>query len=352
MAEAEEVSFQGAIKLLKNVTKVSGNLRNDLKHDILQAISELNKVFSKLHKEIEELKEQKEKSVTILREEPKNGAEVMTYAMAASKPISGKLLEDINTKPSFKMVIKSQSKETTSENMKALIKSKVNPSSLKVGIKNFKSISNGRVLIESHNKEDIIKICAEINNKLGDVANAQISKKLKPRLILYNIPEEVNKDNALTLIQQQNSDVFGENADVSVVHLLELKRIHKRHMVIEVSPTLRKKILDSGVKLMWSLCRARDHVSVLRCFNCCRYGHHSRDCKNELTCSNCSENHSHRDCQVKQENFTCTNCVNHNKYTNRNALNYNTNHCSMSKLCPSFLDRIKARCKNIEYNVD
>jgi len=52
----------------------------------------------------------------------------------------------------FKLTIKSKENQS-SETIKGLLKSKINPTEIKVGINIFKLLKNGKVLIETNSKE-------------------------------------------------------------------------------------------------------------------------------------------------------------------------------------------------------
>jgi uncharacterized protein YlxW (UPF0749 family) len=49
-----EVAVEDALSVLVSVTEKSGNLRNDLKQDILKAVSSLRKEFANLRNEVED----------------------------------------------------------------------------------------------------------------------------------------------------------------------------------------------------------------------------------------------------------------------------------------------------------
>lgn len=86
--------------------------------------------------------------------------------------------------------------------------------------------------------------------------------------------------------------------------------------------------LEKGVYLStcWFLPEMyRETRFPIRCFKCCRYGHTSQFCKNNLTCSKCSENHIYRDCQ--SEVSRCCNC--------------GGDHSAMDRNCPVFLNLLK-----------
>ena len=53
MAPSDEDAVDDALNVLINVTKKSGNLRNDLRKDILEAVSKLRKEVAKLKCEVE-----------------------------------------------------------------------------------------------------------------------------------------------------------------------------------------------------------------------------------------------------------------------------------------------------------
>jgi len=54
MASGGEVAVEDALNVLISVTEKSGNLRNNLKKDILKAVSSLRKEFANLRNEIED----------------------------------------------------------------------------------------------------------------------------------------------------------------------------------------------------------------------------------------------------------------------------------------------------------
>jgi seryl-tRNA synthetase len=54
MASAGEDAVEDALNVLVSVTEKSGKLRNDLRKDILKAVSNLRKEFAKLKSEVED----------------------------------------------------------------------------------------------------------------------------------------------------------------------------------------------------------------------------------------------------------------------------------------------------------
>ena len=67
---------------------------------------------------------------------------------------------------------------------------------MKVGICALKSLRDGRVIVETKSKEYVELICTNINDKCSHLLEANIQKPRNPRIVIYNIPEEVNAENA------------------------------------------------------------------------------------------------------------------------------------------------------------
>jgi len=66
----------------------------------------------------------------------------------------------------FKLYVKSTENHTP-EKIKGLLKYKINPTEIVVGINTFKSLKNGKVLIETNSKEEIEAVEKGMNAKGG-----------------------------------------------------------------------------------------------------------------------------------------------------------------------------------------
>jgi len=101
----------------------------------------------------------------------------------------------------FKLTVKSKSGHSI-ENMKTLGETKVNPVDMKIGITTFKALRNGRLLTETQNKLEIENRSKTINELCGEELEALTPRPRNPRLIIYNVPEELNFENAKELIMK------------------------------------------------------------------------------------------------------------------------------------------------------
>lgn len=91
----------------------------------------------------------------------------------------------------FKLAVKSNER-LPSDTIKGLLKTKINPTEIKVGINTFKSLKNGRVLIETNSKEELEALEKGINTKCEGKLRSNAHKLRNHRLVIIIIPEEIS----------------------------------------------------------------------------------------------------------------------------------------------------------------
>jgi hypothetical protein len=79
---------------------------------------------------------------------------------------------------------------------------------MKVGIYSLKSLRDGRVIMETKSMEDIERLSTNINDNCSQLLEANIQKRRNPKLVIYNIPEEVNPENAEKITTTQNPELM------------------------------------------------------------------------------------------------------------------------------------------------
>jgi len=78
---------------------------------------------------------------------------------------------------------------------------------MKIDICAFRSQRDGRVLLETKSKEEIELLYADINDKCSLRLDVHIHKLRNPSIVLYNVPEEITKENAEEIIATQNPEL-------------------------------------------------------------------------------------------------------------------------------------------------
>lgn len=167
--------------------------------------------------------------------------------------------------------------------------------------------------------------------------------KLNPRLIVRDIPAEVDKQQFVENLVKQNLD--GTNvADVKLVYWFPARAQKSGNAVIEVSSSNRSELLNRGrVYLGWTSCRVADHLRITQCFKCLGFGHVSTKCKAAVdVCGHCSGSHESRACPNKTGSRKCHNCATAGLSTvDHSALD--------AQVCPILQRRLADRAKRIQY---
>ena len=216
-------------------------------------------------------------------------------------------------------------------------------------------------MTETSTKKEIENLQDEIREK-SDELDVNIQKLRNPRLVLFNIPEDITLGNVEETLTCQNpeQDINPLNAELNpICHLLALlggativviSRLRvkagdikakfsyntkrgTRNLVIEVDPSTRKKLMTARIKLGWTIGRVDDYIVAKMCYRCSRYNHTFRECKREETCPLCSGGHRLKDCTTTKAEYKCVNCTTYNQH-NHTTQN-DTAHSSLGRKCPS-----------------
>jgi hypothetical protein len=144
----------------------------------------------------------------------------------------------------YKLLVKSKLNLST-EAIKNALKTNVNPTVVKVGVKSFKSLKDGRVLIEAGTSEEINLLNTSIRDKWGEDLQVTVTKLRKPRIIVHNVPQEVTVANLEETLLAQNPELGLVSGDIEARFTDRIKRGLVK-MVIEVGSETRKKLLQKN----------------------------------------------------------------------------------------------------------
>jgi len=176
----------------------------------------------------------------------------------------------------------------TPEEVKNLLKAKVKPTEIGVGITSLRPLKDGRMRIEAGSKREIEKLGEQIGENCGEELEVRINRLRNPRLVLLGIPQETTTENVKETLIMLNPELNLQDAILDPKFSYTTKR-GNRNLVIEVDSRTRNRLLQSKVKMGWAVCKVDDYVMAKRCFKCSRYNHTHRDCKGEETCPLCTE---------------------------------------------------------------
>lgn len=170
--------------------------------------------------------------------------------------------------------------------------------------------------------------------------------KLNPRLIIRGVPCDINSQSLPGMIASANLANMKPD-DIKVVYVYPRRRDYDNtSVVIETSARVRSALLDlDRVYIGYAACRIEDHVRVIQCFKCLRFGHLAKECKepNDV-CGHCMGVHETRSCSRTQK-LCCRNC--------HEAKNNDTAHSAMDvEKCPVLARRVRDKARAIDYVIN
>ena len=153
----------------------------------MKSVSSLRGVYNTIMANIEE----KTRQIVNLESQMKTTSEVNPGAKSHvekkrlySETVSGNQQKRAENK-TYKLTVRSKSGHNI-DHMKNLVKTKVSPVDMKIGITTYKGLRNGRLLNETRNKTEIDALNKTINEMCGEELEASTPKRRNPRLIIYN----------------------------------------------------------------------------------------------------------------------------------------------------------------------
>jgi hypothetical protein len=240
MVDEEDQHVEDTFDAFVSVTEKSGNLSKDLKKDILKNIRILRKVFYKMKTQIEnksgENKKLRDEVMKVTEEmarmrdgQParheapfldhmqqtvRHGAQQVPPSEGRKGKLFSEALKDEGDKQ-YKITLKAKDNSQSLEQIKLQLKKNINPTEIKVRIKTLKTLQDEGIIIETGSKEEIYSLSSAISAKCGEQLEIIKHKLRKPRLIIYNISEDITTENAPAIIKAQNPEITLNGEDIT-----------------------------------------------------------------------------------------------------------------------------------------
>ncbi|KAI5645700.1 hypothetical protein NE865_02367 [Phthorimaea operculella] len=213
-------------------------------------------------------------------------------------------------------------KNKTSDDTKELLQNLICPETLKLQLRGIRKIKNGGVIISADKKGDIEKL-KETVKSFSSKLTIDEPRKRKPRIIVIGVPTAMAEKEVFECIFKQNLSDKMPTLTLEKF-LLETKLSHKSgkkglettNYILEVSADIRKAlIIQNRAYINWSSCPIRDFTLVTRCFQCQKYGHAAKFCREEKpTCGHCGElGHQIKTCGKQNDAPKCATCLHFKK---------------------------------------
>lgn len=315
--------------------------------DILVELREVKTMLSSFSEMIGKQQETLDRHSKLLNENKKNTEEISCHLGNANA--TRKYSEVLKRKPEH--IIVRPIVEQISSKTKTELQEKIEPEKLAAGISNIKCISNGGVLISCEDASSRDKIKHVIQDEYKDVFVTEDPVQRKPLLILVNAEEMyVNKENEEieNCLRDQNDILSNINSEKFKVIRKYLKKNKKNcgNIILEMEKEVYTEVMKNEMlNLGWRRCKVFDHINVLRCFKCGRYGHIAEKCRNEVTCFKCAGRHETKNC-----NSDVVRCVNCSYAKEKLKLNVTDNHTVYDRTCTYFNKIVEREMNKLPLN--
>lgn len=187
---------------------------------------------------------------------------------------------------------------------------------------------NGQISIRCDNPEIAKGVDDFIIANYDDKCKSDMPRPYIPTIKITGLDTDSSAADILIEIQKQNRDV---KADFDFIREFEINvtRNPYRNVITRCSIEFLKKAVSRQINLNGRVLRCYEQVTTLQCFKCYAFGHISANCKNKLTCRNCSGEHLSKEC--KSNFLQCANCA---------AQKRIATHKATSEICPIRTERI------------
>lgn len=186
------------------------------------------------------------------------------------------------------------------------MKSSVDLEKLNVDVQGIRKLKNGSVgIITGKKNADILK-----QGILENMQNVNVSVGGNSSVYIWDIDPSYTKEDLAKEIDIELGNSMDEPTNCLVETLRETKYGNQIATV-----TLKKRIAErllskKSIRIGWINCRVKPKITLLRCTNCLKLGHHAGFCKEpkskEIQCLNCTKTgHFVRDCE---ESSFCISC--------------------------------------------
>ncbi|GFX99048.1 uncharacterized protein TNCV_4809961 [Trichonephila clavipes] len=312
-------SLEDCFENLENVLNCAGNPSKKLREDAGTALGKLKSYISKSVNGSADLKNSDVASASF--EKP-------SYASIVAPSIFKNASHSLNN-----VIVCANENNFTSEEVRQIIRTELNPRKIQVGVKKMRTINNNRVLVQCVSKEDKNRFLTAIKEKTNTL-KVSSPKKRNPNVLLKNLPNEISDHDVLQLLKDQNLELeekvqFWEETKIRFT----LKKFeNSRHLVLEMNPNCRNLCLNlKFLRENWNVCKIQDFIAINRCFKCFGYHHKAADCQNGLCCFKCAGKHKSSECNLSTQ--VCVNCIRFNKKTRDPNKKVNVNHKPYSSCC-------------------
>ena len=253
----------------------------------------------------------------------------------------------------YEATIEGVGKEQGPTEVIEMVKRAIRPETEGIRINSIYGTKKGMVRVTGPTREDAEKLCRAVEKTSGSTLKATIIKKSRPRVAIKFIDKETTDAQLLECLLKLNKagERYRSKEEAAKEFCVKGCITNRRQpttklAIVEVTPRLRRELLNDWFHVGWHKARVEDHLSVLQCYRCFGIGHKQDRCnKRGQICGRCSEEgHTFRTC--KADVARCTLCKTANMAKQQGS---NENHEANHPQCPVIQRAINNIRNKIEY---
>lgn len=152
--------------------------------------------------------------------------------------------------------------------------------------------------------------------------------------------DEQLKETVLVQIRHQNQWMSKmEDIVIEEVYQVTTARIKYVNVIISSGLKTQESLLKKGTIILgFTQCRVSEHIDMIQCQNCNRFGHFRHTCTFTTNCRKCGQAHDKSVCDTVNPNPSCNNCL----LANAQGASHNVRHRVTDDRCPIKVERINA----------
>lgn len=334
------------------VSSLTGNIKKSTKERILELLERAESHFSTelgncaatikgLKQETADLRQEiaaKHSQDNNQLKDPRQREGLGSYADAVSAcPI----------KKDYTLLLRASDERVTSEECEGLIKRSICLKEHNIGVRKLRRLRSGGLAIQLQNEQSREKLKDIISSKLNDKISTKIPTRRNPCIIFKSVPINTSPEEFINDIAGQNDLPDGFTDDVKFCFATgRNEKGGTTNFVFRMPPTMYWRICNMQlINYNWTQVRTSKFTPVTRCFVCFKFGHTSRNCRNEKEelCGYCAG--SHRSTECANKNDCCATCYNSSYYESAN-----THTAYQIGSCPAFQNQIIWEDRKVDYS--
>ncbi|KAK4885151.1 hypothetical protein RN001_001422 [Aquatica leii] len=304
----------------------------------MKALKQLKDGVHKQNKKIDNVNQQ------LIVNQDKIKSDITKIIEGRSQPTYADKLKLKKHEPAI--IIKPKNVEQKSVDTKNDIKKCIDPTDM--NITGIRPVSNGGILIECKNKDDVCKLKEKAETKMGESYKIQLPKKKLPRIKIVGLYENLPPEIIEEKIKMQNSHINSEKSSLKIVHTKEGRNRKSYIAYAEVNAyTYRAIMKEEKINVGWDRCIVYDAIEIRRCYRCNGFNHKASECKAQKACPKCAGSHGLQECTVDgEENHKCSNCI---QMAEKLKMKLDINHPVWSQECAVFKRKMEMERKKIDF---